>query len=59
MGCQCLEKEDTVLYHDNHRFRVKLTAFDMLGTSKAYDPVSLDNVSTFGFRGEGEIFIPH
>lgn len=30
---------------------------NLLGTSKAYDPVSLDNVSTFGFRGEGKIFV--
>jgi len=29
----------------------------LLGTSKAYDPVSLDSVSTFGFRGEGKIFV--
>jgi DNA mismatch repair protein MLH3 len=35
-------------------FQFKLTVIISSGTSKAYDPASLGNVSTFGFRGEGQ-----
>lgn len=34
----------------------RLTMLSLPGTSKAYDPASLDNVSSFGFRGEGKFF---
>jgi DNA mismatch repair protein MLH3 len=42
--------------YSNQHFQSKLTLPRFPGSSKAYDPASLNNVSTFGFRGEGEAF---
>ena len=42
--------------YNNQHFQGKLTLPWCPGSSKAYDPASLANVSTFGFRGEGEAF---
>ena len=46
------------VYHNRH-FHGKLTVKIVPGTSKAYNPASLDNVSTFGFRGEGSSYHTH